>query len=578
MFRVFTARGRISKGVSMQHKGDGRRLTWEILGPQFDALLHQPLTPASVQPWLRRWSDLEKQVWEARAWLKRAKSWNMAGPEVHAAFQRFTAEVFGPFEVAGQKLKTRLLELDGWSPPPEQHEMLRVMRSEAALFHEANVALNAEIGALSAEYEQREAARRVAVNGVELLPPEVARRASNPERPVREKLWRAQQVLWAEWREDVGPIFLEQLRLRRRLAGNAGLPDYRAYRWRELNRLDYTPDDCLRLHAALEAEIVPLGARLRVARRERLGLDTLRPWDLEAPRQEHPLLNPFRDPDEFASRMAGVYAALDPDLGAMFERMRDGFLDLGVRKGKASGSEEWVFPVTELTYVRVGTNGTFDDLLLLLHESGHAFHDYMALKHNALIWDLYYPTEFSEFAAIAMSHLGLQQIERGGIGASVDVAGARRAFLAGVVVKWLPQIALVDAFQHWLYAEAPPDVDTAALDRKWAELSTRFIPGVDWSGLERELGSGWQQVGLLFGMPFYYIEYALAHLSALEVWQSARRDWSNAWHRYRSALALGATRSLPELFRVAGTRLPFDREVVRDAAALLAAELQAYPD
>ncbi|HSH79841.1 MAG TPA: M3 family metallopeptidase, partial [Herpetosiphonaceae bacterium] len=367
-------------------------------------------------------------------------------------------------------------------------------------------------------------------------------------------------------------------RLRRRLASNAGLPDYRAYRWRELNRLDYTPEDCLRLHAAIEVEIVPLSARLLAARRERLRLDTLRPWDLEAPLQERPLLNPFPDPDELASRMAGVYEALDPDLGAMFERMRDGFLDLGVRKGKASGSEEWVFPVSELAYVRVAVNATFDDVLLLLHESGHAFHDYLALKHNALIWDLYYPTEFSEFAAIAMSHLGLHQIERGGFGTSVDVAGARRAFLAGIVVKWLPEIALVDAFQHWIYADAPPEVDTAALNRKWAELSARFKPGVDWSGLEHELGSGWQQVGLLFGMPFYYVEYALAHLAALEVWQRARRDWSNAWHDYRSALALGATRPLPELFTAARTRLPFDPQVVRDTAALLAAELQAYPD
>ncbi|HSH82690.1 MAG TPA: hypothetical protein VLA19_29510, partial [Herpetosiphonaceae bacterium] len=147
----------------MQHEAGGRRLTWQILGPQLDALLHEPLTPASVQPWLRRWSDLEKQVWEARAWLKRAKSWNMTDSEAHAAFQRFTAEVFGPFELAGQALRTKLLELEGWKPPPEQREMLRAMRNEAALFHQANVALNAELGALSAEYEQREAARRGAV-------------------------------------------------------------------------------------------------------------------------------------------------------------------------------------------------------------------------------------------------------------------------------------------------------------------------------------------------------------------------------------------------------------------------------
>ena len=142
--------------------------------------------------------------------------------------------------------------------------------------------------------------------------------------------------------------------------------------------------------------------------------------------------------------------------------------------------------------------------------------------------------------------------------------------LEDVVVKWLPSIALVDAFQHWVYASAPENVTPADLDEKWLELSSRFDPGIDWTGLEQERALGWQRVGIMFSMPFYQIEYALAHLGALQVWQKAQNDFVSAWHSYREALLLGNTRSLPELYRAAGAELPFEREMVKKMADFLA--------
>jgi oligoendopeptidase F len=132
----------------------------------------------------------------------------------------------------------------------------------------------------------------------------------------------------------------------------------------------------------------------------------------------------------------------------------------------------------------------------------------------------------------------------------------------------------VDAFQQWAYTE-PDGSDLDARERKWLELRSRFEgDAVDWTGLDRERIARWYQQPHFFSSPFYYIEYGIAQLAALQVWRNSRRDHKGAVRMYRSALALGATKSLPELLATAGARLIFDadsiREIVDEAEAELA--------
>jgi oligoendopeptidase F len=266
--------------------------------------------------------------------------------------------------------------------------------------------------------------------------------------------------------------------------------------------------------------------------------------------------------------MAPVFAAIDPELGALFERMRAGFLDLGWRPGKLGGGEEWVFPLSKQPYVHLNADGTSTGIWSLLHEMGHAYHDYRTYNHQALLWDSWYPEEFAEIAAMTLALLGGEFLgaDRGGPFAPADARRLLRE-LARNYIEWPTAGAAVDAFQHWLYAEAPEDVRPADLDAKWAELSARFEPWVDWAGLEAERTYGWRQFGLVFRMPFYNIAYELAELGALQVWRNARHDWDGAWRTFRDALALGGTRPLPELYAAAGARLPFDRATLRELAA-----------
>jgi oligoendopeptidase F len=541
---------------------------WSTIAPHYGALLAEELTPASVAGWLTRWSALQQQVWEFRAGLKRDRARDLRNDAAQRAYARFAEGVFAPFEAANAQLAQRLLALEGYEPPPAQAPMLRYLRATSSLVSPATAAMQAEIEGLASEYSTLVASLAATLGGRELSGADQERLRRDSDPAAREAAWRAQQRPWLENRERLDALFGGLLARRRALARAAGVRDYREYRWRELGRVDYAPDECLRFHDAIEAELVPVVARWNDERRERLGLRALRPWDEAASAERHPLLQPFPDASAFEAGMAPVLAAIDPELGALFERMRAGFLDLGWRPGKLGGGEEWSFPVSKRPYVHLNADGTSEGIWSLLHEMGHAFHDHRTLHHQPLVWGTWYPDEFAELAAMSLALLGGEFLsaDRGGPFAPAD-AGRLTRELARNFIAWPTTGAAIDAFQHWLYAEAPEDVRPADLDARWAELSDRFAPWVDWSGLEAEHTFGWRQHGLVFRMPFYNIAYDLAELGALQVWRNARHDWEGAWRAFRDALALGSTRPLPELFEAAGARLPFERATLRELAA-----------
>ncbi|MDQ3950531.1 MAG: M3 family metallopeptidase, partial [Gemmatimonadota bacterium] len=121
----------------------------------------------------------------------------------------------------------------------------------------------------------------------------------------------------------------------------------------------------------------------------------------------------------------------------------------------------------------------------------------------------------------------------------------------------LPHVACVDAFQHWVYTDGV-DATPADRDAMWLEIRARFEPDVDHTGVEAERVARWYRQSHIHTAPFYYIEYGIAQLAALQVWQESLRDPVSALGRYKAALALGGTRSLPEIYATAGASLVFD--------------------
>jgi oligoendopeptidase F len=386
----------------------------------------------------------------------------------------------------------------------------------------------------------------------------MARYLEETDRAVRQEAWELTVRRRLADRDALEDIFDALLDLRRRIASNAGFADYRLYAFVERERFDYTPEDCLRFHDAVAATAVPLMRALRERRRAALGIPTLRPWDLAVDPWGRPPLRPFQGADRLAAGVEAIFGKVDADFGRQFRFMWDRrLLDLESRKGKAPGGYQSTLHEQRVPFIFMNAVGVDGDLRTLLHEGGHAFH-MLAARRDPIIEYRDAPLEFCEVASMSMELLAMPHLEQF-YADPADVERSNRELLEGIVTLF-PWVATIDAFQHWLYTHQGHSRDERRA--AWLEISRRFSPDVDFAGYEDAEAYAWHRQLHVFQVPFYYIEYGVAQMGALQVWLQARRDGAGAIRRYRDALALGGTRSLPALFAAAGARLDFTADTL----------------
>jgi len=257
-------------------------------------------------------------------------------------------------------------------------------------------------------------------------------------------------------------------------------------------------------------------------------------------------------------------------LGDQFDIMAaEGLLDLANRKGKAPGGYCIDFDVAKRPFIFMNAVGLHGDVQTVLHESGHSFHTfatadlpYLAQRSTGM--------EFAEVASMAMELLAAPYLNRslGGFYTAGEAARARIDHLEGSIMFW-PYMAVVDAFQHWVYENPDSGIIPKKCDVQWELLAQQFMPAVDWTGIEQYRRLGWQQKLHIHTVPFYYVEYGLAQLGAVQVWANALEDQAASVAAYRRALALGGTIPLPELFEAAGARFAFDSDILGEAVRLI---------
>ena len=554
-------------------------MDWTTIQPHVDALLAAELTPATADAWLQQWSDLASVLYETQAQINRTVTENTADEEADRQFLVFVAQIMPQARVAEQALRDRLLALQarGYTPDPDTVELLRRFRAEADIYRAENVPILSDLMKLGNQFDKIMGGLSIEWNGVIETIPEARLHWQSRDRVEREKSWRLVMAAYETQREKLNELYLEMLGQRRQVAQNSGLADFRAYKWQELARFDYTPTDCVTFHDAIEHEVVPLAKKIYAEQAEKLGLAALRPWDTDVDPHGEPL-RPFKEVADLEAGCDRIFKQVDPALAAHFAVMRDGFLDLPSRANKAPGGYCEAFPVTGKPYIFMNAVGTHDDVQTLLHEGGHAFH-YLESRRNPLWWNQNGPMEFCEVASMGMELLSAPYLasDRGGFYSEADAARAYTDHLRGIVT-FLPYMAVVDAFQHWIYVDAPEGVTAADLDAKWCELWDRFMVGIDYAGLQAEKETGWHRKQHIFTDPFYYVEYGLAQLGALQVWRSALRDQPRAVADYRAALALGGTRGLAQLFAAAGGHFAFDRRTVGELMTLVEERLGLLTD
>jgi oligoendopeptidase F len=567
---------------------------WPQIAPLFDQLetrAAQCKSAAGLERWLLDWSELTAALDEESSRRYIAMTCHTDNAEAEKAYLHFVENVepqLKPRQFALEKIYIRRRgELHepqtekengtrGARPSENRYFVFdRDVKNHVELFRPENVALETEDAKLCQQYQKLAGSLTVNFRGDEKTLVQMGRYLEEPDRALRQQAWELVARRRLQEVDNFDENLDQLIDLRERTARNAGFKNYRDYAFRQRGRFDYTPEDCTRFHDAVAREVMPAVRELHAARRRQLGLDKLhpghlRPWDLSVDPQNRPALKPFGPVAEMVSRTQKIFDRLDGELAGGFRQMQDlRLLDLDNRKGKAPGGYQQTLAEARVPFIFMNAVGQQRDVETILHEAGHAFHALAAREEDLHAYRSNPPIEFCEVASMSMELLGNEFIEE--FYSAADANRARRVHLEGVIGVF-PWIATVDAFQHWIYTH--PGHSRAERAAAWLELMDRFGGDVDWSGYEAARANLWHRQLHIFTHPFYYIEYGIAQLGALQVWANSKRDKARTLNDYKKSLGLGGSRPLPELFAAAGCTFKFDAATIKPLIQLARSELE----
>jgi oligoendopeptidase F len=532
---------------------------WEGIKLYVDELNRRSLPDReSLLNWIRDFAELSDAVNEEGSRLYIGMTCFTQDPEKQKAYLDFIETVEPAMAPVIDELnKKAISHPDARSLPKEEYgKWLEALLVSVELFTDTNIPLWTEISKLSQTYQKICGDMTVDWDGETRTLSQLSPFLQASDRSVREKAWMKMSERRIKDKQRLDDLFDELFVLRNQVARNLGLPDYTAYCFKANHRTDYSPQDCFQFHASVENSVVPIFRRTLDYRKEKLGLSVLRPWDIGCDPLGRPPLKPFREASRLVEGVGNIFARMDPELSGFFKTMTDkGLMDLENRIGKAPGGYQCGLNEVRLPFIFMNAVGMNEDVFTLLHESGHAFHLFYT-RNMSLGFNRSAPMEFSEVASMAMERLGARYLEE-----FYTAEERKRAIQTEdeEVFRLLPWVATVDAFQHWLYAH--PGHTQSERKAVWLGLDKRFGFNLDWSGLEEFRSNGWHRQLHIFEVPFYYIEYGIAQLGALQVWLKSLKDEKSALADYKRGLRLGGTRGLRELF--AGGGLEFD---MREAA------------
>ncbi len=542
---------------------------WETLQPYFEELKNRELnTKADLEKWLGDMSELEAVINEDASWRQIRMTCDTTNKEYEEAFTYFCMEIEPKMKPYGFALNQKLLanpftaELDKSLYFP----YLRNVENAANLYRDENVPIQADISIHAQQYGVISGAMSVEIDGKEYTLQQAAKFLQKPDRALRETVFRKIAARRLQDKDKLNELFDKLLGLRQQIAKNAGFDNYRDYKFRELGRFDYTVADCFAFHDAVKEHILPLHAMLVRHRQQKLGVDVMRPWDGDAEPAGTEPLHPFETGKELADKAIQVFDKLRPYFSGCLQTMKEmQRLDLESRRGKAPGGYNCPLAETGVPFIFMNSAGTVSDVITMMHEGGHAIHSFLSHDQQLAAFKEY-PMEIAELASMSMELFSMEHWDV----FFDDRQELNRAKLDEMerIISVLPWIATIDKFQHWLYTH--PGHSVQQREQEWLSILTEFSTGVtDWSGFEEYRTNLWQKQLHLFEVPFYYIEYGIAQLGAIAMWRQYRGNKEQALDNYMSALSLGYTKTLKELYATAGIKFDFSPAYIKELAGFV---------
>jgi oligoendopeptidase F len=546
---------------------------WEHLEPFFKTLLDSEINnSADLETWLHRLSELESAVSEDACWRQIKMTCDTTNKELEDSFNYFCVELQPKIQHYGDLLNRKLVACPFTKNLDQQQyfTFLRNIAKSIELFKEENLPIQSELAVQQQQFGTITGAMTVEVDGKEYTLQQAAKFLENEDRSIRESVYRKMNERRLQDTEILNTLFNGLIEKRNTISKNAGFENYTAFRFKELGRFDYGVKECTDFQEAVKLYIMPLVDKIYTAKKLKLGLDTLRPWDLEAEPAGTRPLQPFTTATELLNKSILCFEKLDPFFADCLRKMDElKHFDLESRKGKAPGGYNCPLAESGAPFIFMNAAGQMHDVTTMVHEGGHAVHSFLA-HPLPLAGFKEYPMEIAEVASMAMELFSMEYWEVF-FENKTELKRAKQHQLERTITIF-PWIATIDKFQHWIYSN--PVHSTVERNKKWMEILEEFSsPVIDFSGLEKYRETAWQRQLHLFEVPFYYIEYGIAQLGAIGMYRQYKSDQQQALQNYCNALSLGATKTLPELFAAAGLEFDFSPSKIKTLMEFISMEM-----
>lgn len=537
---------------------------WASIQDFYKNLLTRELNSLEhLKKFLADWSELEGVLEEDAGWRYIRTSCDTTDLESKERYVYYITAIAPQVTAVTDQLHQKVLaakEVHRLRQEIQYDLFFQKIENQMRCYREENIPIQTEIDLNTREFSVVSGAMVVNIAKQELTLQQAAAHLESTDRAFRKEVYNKIQERRLQDKDRLNDLYSKLIQQRHQLALNAGFKNFRDYAFVAMNRFDYTPEDCFTFHEAIKLEIVPLLNELAEDRKTKLGVPALQPFDHAVDIESRPPLRPFSDAQELIDKAIRVFNQIDPFLGNCLRTMeRMGHLDLSSRKGKAPGGYNYPLDETGVPFIFMNAASTVGDMLTMFHEGGHAVHAFLvhSLTLNAF---KHCPSEIAELASMSMElltmphwHIFFDNQE--------DLNRAKKDHLIHVV-SCLPWMAAIDAFQHWVYEHPNHSLSERAVN--WNRIFSSFSDSVtDWGGYEEVKNLLWQKQLHLFEVPFYYIEYAIAQLGAIGVWQNSQINPQQALESYLNALRLGHTAPIRKVYQTAGVDFSFGREHIR---------------
>ncbi len=548
---------------------------WESLEPYFIQLNERPLNSVSnLEQWLKDMSEVEAFISEDACWRQVRMTCNTENKSFEEAFNFFFMEIQPKIQPYADLLNKKLIDCP-FTKEINQHKYftyLRSVRKSIELFRESNIPLQSEVSVLQQQYGAIAGKMMIEQDGKEFTLQQAAKFLESENREIRETVYKKIASRRLEDKDPLNDLFSKLIEKRHQIGLNAGFKNYRDYKFAEMGRFDYTPEACYQFHEAVKKEVVPLVDQIYNDQKNRLGLESMKPWDTEAEPAGIKPLRPFTDGNDLLTKSIKCLDELNPFFGNCLRKMKElKHLDLDSRKGKSPGGYNMPLAESGAPFIFMNAAAQMSDLTTMVHESGHAIHSF--LSHPLELTGFKeYPTEMAEVASMSMELFTMDHWDVF-FNDEEEMKRAKRHQLERVITIF-PWIATIDKFQHWIYEHPTHTLEERR--ENWLRILNEFSStSIDFSDLEKFRSYSWQRQLHLFEVPFYYIEYGIAQLGAIGMWKQYRENKEKALENYITGLSLGGTKTLPELYHASGIDFDFSPEKISELMLFVKKELES---